>query len=175
MSEQLSGIETKIDKVVKDAPFQLPEKSRKAIVEYMPVISLIIGLLSLWAAYGLWNLARVADRFVDLGNNLSRLYGGATEPVSHLTVVVWVGIALLAVEGVIYLLAYPGLKAKSKTGWNYLFYGAIINLVHGIIMLFDSYNGGVGRLISTLISSAIGLYFLFQIRAYYLGKSSSTK
>lgn len=173
MSDQLTGLETKIDRVVKDAPFQLPEKTRKAIVEYMPWVALFIGVLSLWASYALWNLAKVADRYIDLGNNLSRMYGGSeATSTSHLSAVVWVGILLLAVEGAIYLFAYPKLKLKNKTGWNLLFYGALVNLAHGIIMLFDSYNGGVGRLISTLLSSAVGLYFLFQIRAYYLAKKS---
>ncbi len=167
MSEQLSGLENKIDNVVKDAPFQLPEKSRKSIVKYMPVISLVVGVLSLWAAYALWNAARVVDRLVDFSNSLSRAYGLSEPAASRLSLIVWVGIAFLAVEGVLYLLAYPKLKSESKAGWNLLFYGALLNLVHGVVLLFDGYYGGFGRLFGTLVSSAIGLYFLFQIRAYY--------
>lgn len=175
MSSTLSGIEAKIDQVVKDAPFQIPEKSRRSIANNMSWISLLIGVLSLWGAYALWNLAHVASRVIDFGNSLSQLYGTAAPvPKSHLTVFVWIGIILLAVEGVIYLMAYPGLKAKTKAGWNLLFYGALVNLAYGIIMLFDSYSGGVGRLIATLVSSAVGLYFLFQIRSYFIGKTTNS-
>lgn len=166
MSKQLNGLEAKLDKTVKDLPFQLPEKSRKAIVEYMPWITLFIGVLSLWAAYALWNLARVAERFIDLSNSLSKIYGGENIARGNLTLAVWLGVALLAIEGVLYLLAFPALKAKKKAGWNLLFYGALLNLVHGVVMLFNDY-GGVGRLFSTLLGSAVGLYFLFQIRSHY--------
>lgn len=172
MSDQLTGLETKIDKAVKDAPFQLPEKSRKAIADKMAIISLVIGVISLFAAYSLWNLARLTNGLVDVTNTLSQYYTGRTAVTSHLTAIVWVGIILLAVEGVLYLAAYPALKAKKKAGWNFLFYGSLVNLAHGIIMLFDSYTGGVGRLLGVLLSSAIGLYFLFQIRSYFVGGSA---
>lgn len=170
MSSVLNNVEQKINDVVKGLPFQLPEKSRKAIVQYMPVIMLIIGVLSLWAAYALWNSARLVDRLVDYSNALSSIYGDGTQAVSHLGITTWIGIASLAIMGVLYLVAYPKLKAQSKAGWNLLFYGALFNMVSGIVLIFDDYNGGVGALIKSLIGTAVGFYFLFQIRSYYTDK-----
>ena len=76
--------------------------------------------------------------------------------------------ALVAVQGVIYLLAYPGLKAHKKAGWNYLFYGALLNVVYAVATLFNDYQGG-SSFVGGLIGSAIGFYLLFQVRSAYTG------
>lgn len=170
MSSPLNNTEQKINDVVKGLPFQLPEKSRKAIVQYMPIITLILGILSLWAAYALWNSARLVDRLVDYSNALSSIYGGSSQAVSHLGVSTWIGILSLAVMGGLYIVAYPKLKSHSKAGWNLLFYGTLFNLFSGIVLIFDDYNGGVSSLIKSLFGTAVGLYFLFQIRSYYTDK-----
>ena len=81
----------------------------------------------------------------------------------------WVAFIVLLAEAAIYLLAFTGLKAVKKVGWNWLFIGSVVNVVYGIVVLFTDY-GGVGHLIGAVIGAAIGWYFLFQIRDRYLGK-----
>lgn len=57
------------------------------------------------------------------------------------------------------LASIPGLFARSKTGWNFMFYGvlwsAIINLL--------SFN-----IAGIIIGLLIGFYFLFQLRPFYM-------
>ena len=100
---------------------------------------------------------------MDYANNLSAAYGGTKIAVSHLTATVWLAIAVLAVEAVLYIAAFPGTKARKKVGWDLLYYALLINVVYGIVAAFTDY-GGFGRLVGSVIGSAFGFYFLFQIR-----------
>jgi len=88
--------------------------------------------------------------------------------VVHLNIFYWLSLIVVAAEGVILLLAYPGLKKHAKAGWDWLFYAAILNLVYGVFSAFNNY-GGAGSLVIQVIVSAIILYFLFQIRDQYTG------
>lgn len=165
---QQSKTEEKLNDIfVKNAPFQIPENGRKAIVRYLPWISLVLAVLVLLSVYFLWDWAHTTSKLINYANELSRVYGGtAAVSTSRLTTTVWIGIAVLAVEGILYLISYPGLKARKKQGWNMLFYLAILNVVYGVVITFTDY-GSIGNLIGTLIGSVIGLYVLFQIRGYY--------
>jgi len=164
----LNTLEKKLDEVlVKKSPVQLPENAKKTIVQYLPIINLVLGVLTLWATFALWRWARVADRAVDLVNDLSAIYGGnVAAPVSRLTFMVWVSLAVLAVQSLLYVAAYPGLKARSKSGWNLLFYAALVNGLHTILSLFTDYNAG-GGFIGGLVGTVVGLYLLFQVRSQY--------
>jgi hypothetical protein len=156
----------------KSAP-ALPNKAKNVLTEWAPWLALIGGLLSLWAAWALWNWAHTVNQFVDYANSLSALYGGSTVSASRLSAAVWLGIIVLAVEGVLYLLAFPGLRDHKKSGWNLLYWGALVNIAYGIVVMFTDY-GGVGSFIMSLIGSAIGFYLLFQIRGRYTGVAEAT-
>lgn len=170
----MGPLEEKLNKaLVKDAPFQLPENAKKTIVQYLPILNLILGLITLWAAYTLWHWAHLANSVIDYANSLSAVYGGGKiATTSRLSVTVWIGLIVLAVEAVLYIMAYPGLKAHKKAGWNLLFYAALVNAVYSVVVAFTNY-GGAGNIVSGLIGTVIGLYFLFQIRSYYMGTKKS--
>lgn len=173
--ESFKGLETKLNDVfVKDAPFQLPAKAKEWIVQYLPYINLVLGVVSLWAAYGLYRWATVADKFIDYTNSLSRAVGVPVETVERLTVGVWLGIIVLAIEGLLYVLAFAPTRDRKKSGWDLLFLALLVNVVYGVVMVFTDY-GGVTALLSTLLSTIVGLYFLFQIRPAYLHKTGTHK
>ncbi len=169
----LQSLETKLDEMlVKKAPYQLPENAKKMIVEYLPWINLVLGLLTLWAAWVLWHWTRVANDIINYTNSLSQSLGGKQVPIHHLTIVIWLGIFTLAVEGLLFVAAFPRTRDRKKSGWNLLFYAALVNILYGIVILFSDY-GSVERLIMTLITTGIGLYFLFQIRSFYTGRRAA--
>jgi len=155
------------DVFVKKAP-PLPEGGKKAIVQYLPWLSLLVGLLTLFFAWQLWHWAHVASALIDEANSLSQAFGGTATVTNRMSVGIWLGVLILVVEGVLYLMAFSNLQARKKAGWNLLFYALLINLVYGIVIVFTSY-GGIGNFLSYLIGSVIGLYFLFQIRSSYSG------
>ena len=150
----------------------LPSGGKKALVEWAPWLALIGGVLSLWAAWALWHWAHIANALVNYANSLSLAYGGTTVSTSRMTVGIWLGVIVLAVEGVMYLLAFPGLRDRKKQGWNMLYYALLINIVYGVVVMFTDY-GGVGNLFGSLLGSAVGLYLLFQVRSAYLGRAST--
>lgn len=169
----LADLEKKLDEVfVKKAP-ALPESGKKWIVEYLPWINVILGVLALWAVYTLWNWARWTNDWANYANSLSTMYGGsATISTSRWTVGVWLSLAVLAAQAVLYIVAFPALKARKKSGWDLLFYAALANVAYGLVLMFTDY-GGFGNFLSSLVGTVIGLYFLFQIRSLYLGKPAT--
>ena len=168
----LQTIETRLDEILgKKAPVQLPDNARRTLVEYLPWINLLLGVLTLWTAWVLWHWAHVANVLVDYVNSLNQAYGVAPVATRRLTAVVWLGIIVLLVEGLLFIAAFPGTRDRKKSGWDLLFYAALVNIAYGVVMLFSDY-GGVGRLLGTLLSSVVGLYFLFQIRSYYTGRKA---
>ncbi|HEX3569019.1 MAG TPA: hypothetical protein VHT70_05085 [Candidatus Saccharimonadales bacterium] len=156
----------------KKAP-QLSAKSRESLAKAMPVLTFVVGLLELWAAYALWHLAHIANHLIDLQNSLSNYYGSNfnyTPAVTHLGVFYYLSFALILVNAVVLIGASFGLRERSKArGWNLLYYVMLLNVVYGILRLFDGIGGGVGALIGSLIGSVIAAYFLFQIRGLYNG------
>jgi hypothetical protein len=171
--DALKQLETALSDVfVKKAP-ALPENTKKALVQYVPWVNLILGLLALWAAYNLWQWAHWVDRLVDYTNSLTALYGAPAPTVSRLSLAVWLSLAVLVVEAVIYIAAFSPLRARKKQGWNLLFYAMLVNVVYGLVVMFTDY-GGPGSFVGSVIGTVIGLYFLFQIRDQYNGKPVST-
>ena len=169
----MNQLEAKLDTIFeKNAP-KLPAGAKKVIVQYAPWVSLIVGLLSLWAAWALWGLAHTATAFIDYANQLSAAYGGSITTTVDMTLWVWLALAVLVVEAVLYLLAFPGLRDRKKAGWNYLYWGALLNVAYAVVSLFVSYSG-VGSFIGALIGSAIGLWLLFQVRSSYMGSKHAT-
>ena len=170
----LDSLEKSLDGVLgSKAPVKLPENGKKTIAEWLPWISLALGLLTLWAAYSLWHWADVADEAVEYVNSLSRAFGGTEVVADRFTAGIWLGLIVVAIEGVLYLAAFPALKARKKSGWNLVFYAALVNIVYAVVLLFTDY-GGAGNFILNLIGSVIGLWLLFQIRSVYTGSKATS-
>jgi hypothetical protein len=171
--KDVEGIEAKLtDVFVKNAP-ALPDGGKKFIVKVAPIASLIIGILTLLSVWSLWRWAHVATSYLNYARDLCEGYNvnGCSNiaDASRLDIWVWLSLIFLLVEGVLYLCAYPGLRDHKKQGWNYLFYGALVNVVYAVLTLFTDYDK-VGHFLGALVGSTIGFYLLFQVRSYYLGK-----
>lgn len=166
----LESLEDSLGEVFEKAP-AMPENGKKTLAEWLPWISLVAGVLSVWLAYSLYHIAHNVGRAVDLLNSLAAAYG--TKTVGHMGFTVWLAIGVLAASGVIYLLAFPGLRDRKKAGWNLMFLAALVNVGYGVVALFTDYDGG-SRFVGSLVSSAVAFYLLFQIRSLYKGVSAGT-
>ncbi|MGF7228957.1 MAG: hypothetical protein ACQR33_03120 [Candidatus Saccharibacteria bacterium] len=171
---KLSTLEKNLtDIFVAKAP-PLPAKAKQKIVEYLPFLTVIFGVLSAGAAWSLWHWAHIANDLINYANSMEQMYGNNTvAPVSRMSFMVWVGILVLVVEAFLYLSAYQPIKDRKKSGWDLLFYAALVNVAYAIVSLFTNYDG-FGSFIGTAITTIIGLYFLFQIRDSYLAKHATT-
>ena len=153
------------DFFVKQAP-ALPPNGKKALVQYLPWISLILGLISLYNVYALWNWAHLANSLVNYANSINAAYGQPQIATTRFSLGIWLGMIVLLIEALLYLAAFQATRDRKKSGWDLLFYALLINIAYGIVILFTNY-GGLVSLISVIIGSAIGLYLLFQIRSTY--------
>lgn len=169
----LKQLETTLDDLFgKKAP-PLPPNGKKALVQYLPWINLVLGLLTLYTVLMLWHWAHLANNLVNYANSLSAAYGGPTTATNHMGAGIWLGLLILAAEALLYIAAFPATRDRKKSGWNLMFYALLVNVVYGVVITFSSY-GGIGNLIGTLIGSSIGLYLLFQIRSSYLKAPGSS-
>jgi hypothetical protein len=118
----------------------LPRKVKTWVVRWLPWGSLIGGFLALLSIWTIWELQRV-----------------------------WIAVLILSLEVLLYLGAFPYLRLKKKRGWNYLFYAALVNVLYGCTLAFTPL-GGPSSIVGSMLSSALSLYLLYQIREYYDGK-----
>lgn len=158
------------DIFVKKAP-ALPQNAKKVIADMAPWITLVLGVLSLWSAYWLWQWAHTVNRLADYVNQWSAAFGAPVEPVNRMSFFVWLSLVAMIVQAAIYVIAFSPLKERKMAGWKWLFYATLMNIVVGVIGLFnESAYGGFSGLLGTLIGAAIGFYFLFQLKSEYQGK-----
>jgi hypothetical protein len=164
-------LEAKMDEMlVKNAPFQIPENGRKAIVEWAPWLALFGAILSLLASYGLWHAAHAVSSIANTYNDFARAYGVDTS-LNHFDYgpLFYLSFAVLIGQGLLMLYAYPGLKVRSKKrGWDILLLSVVANFVYNVVYAFTD-SGSMMNLIWAVIGAVIGLYFLAQIRSYYNG------
>jgi uncharacterized membrane protein HdeD (DUF308 family) len=160
----LGQLETSLDEVLnKKAPVSLPPEARKSIAGILWIIALIVGVLQLWAAITLWQWGHAVDRVSDA---LS-YYTGSVYVAPHLGVFYYLSLLAMGVVAVLALVAVPSLKAMKKSGWDFLFYGALIGAVLAVIRLFSSVGGGFDDFLGTAVGTVLGAWLLFQARDYF--------
>lgn len=159
----LDKAEDSLAKIFKDLP-QLPDSSKEGLAKVWPWLALIGGVLQLFAALALWRLADWADRVTDVANSLSVYYTGySVGPTGFEKSIIYLGVAVLLVDAVILLMAFPKLQKRLRSGWNLLFLASLLNVVYAVLQIF-TFQRGFGNFIFSLLGTAIGFYLLFQVR-----------
>lgn len=140
----------------------LPESTKKWLAEYAWVFAVlgvvfgaIAGLLLLTGAIFVSTV--VTPGYVD------SLYAVTPVSTSRIVLFAWIALAALAVNVYILYKAVPKLKVKSRSGWDLLFLSAVLWLAYDVFNWLQ-YTRDVGSFVWGIITTAIGLYILFQIR-----------
>lgn len=169
------NIEKKMDEYfVKKAPFQIPDNGRKTLVNWIPYLALIFGIISVLAAIALWNAGHDANSAIRTANEIGAAYGIETR-TPELGLAYYISLFAILTEAALLLIAYPGLKVRSKSkGWNLLLYGVGASLAYGILVAF-TIHGSTVDFISSLIGAVISLYILAQIKGHYSDKKTEAK
>ena len=157
----LAPLEMALDGVFgKKAAYQLPTDIKQLLVKFAPWLSLVAGILGVLSAVNMWRAAHYVNR-------TSEAFGVSEYVLpSQLSVMFWISLAMTILFSVLALLAFPGLKAEKKVGWNFMFYSMLANVLYGVVSLFYG-GGGLSSFIFALIMSAVGFYILFQVRDQY--------
>jgi len=136
--------------LVKKAPFQLPTNIKEILVKFAPWVTLILVVLALPAIFAVVGLGAFAGVLTGImGPFATAQYAQG----------ITLSIIILIITVLLQILAIPGLFAKSIKGWRMLFYASIVGLVGSVLNPLS--------IVSALVGTIIGLYFLFQIRSYY--------
>lgn len=136
--------------LVKKAPFQLPVGVKEALVKFAPwitIVVLVITLPAVLAVIGLGGLAGV----------VTGMFGPFATAAYAQGLTLSIGVLIVSI--VLEALAVPGLFKRSIKGWRLVFYATLVSLISVILNPFS--------IISGLLSTLIGLYFLFQVKSYY--------
>ncbi|MFA6532465.1 MAG: chromate transporter [Patescibacteria group bacterium] len=136
--------------LVEKAPFQLPKNVKEIIVKFSPylaILGVVMGIPGVLALLGAGTI------LAPLGLVGGMMTGRPFLGFGYIISVVFLGV-MIVLEG----LAIPGLFSRSKKGWTFIYWSALVGVVQNII----SFNIG-GLVIGGLIS----MYFLFQVKEYY--------
>lgn len=138
----------------------LPEGSRKWIATNIWWITLVGVILGGIGIFGI-----VAATFF-AGAALS-LYGGAVGAAigGIVLIAVLVFVAFMAVTVVLSAMAIAPLKAMQRKGWTLLFVVALVQVAEHLVSFLFNWN--LFGLIWSLFFTAVGGYFLFEIRDFY--------
>jgi hypothetical protein len=129
--------------LVEKAP-ALPSGWKEVLVKIIPWIILVVIIFTLPAvlfAFGLGTLLAPFGFLAGVGAGFVYL----------------ISMALAAVVLILEALALSGLFNRTRKGWTFAYYAALVGGVSNILSL------SIGGLVGTLI----GLYILFQIREHY--------
>lgn len=144
--EAMHGLEGTLAPFFAQMP-HLPAGGREFIVSISPWIALVFGILGVISLLGLSGI----------GVLMSLVTFGLALPILIHILIGLLSAALL-------LMSFTGLKARTKRGWNLLFYSLIVSVIGSIVGLFV---GGMSSIVGMAVGVFIGLYLLFEIRSYY--------
>lgn len=136
----------------------LPEGGRKFIVSIAPYLALIFGVLGI---VGLFVGGVIASMLGMLSGVFALVY--------FVQMVIPFVLSLASI--ILLLMAYPGLRDRTKVGWNYVFYGQVLSVLGSVIALaFDhGISSELGAILGTIVGTIIGFWILFEIRPHYMG------
>lgn len=77
-------------------------------------------------------------------------------------------IVFMVTIGVLYLAAFPALKAKSYDGWLAIFAGNLISAIY-MFVPYVLFPQAAGNLVWSIISTALGFYVWFDVRPMFKG------
>lgn len=166
----MQGLEKMLDDAFKKLP-ALPQEARSGLVTALPWLALAGGILSLLAAWYLYQAIAALDQLV---NGVYSSFG-YTNPMAGLTGMAWVSIAILVAQAVVSFIAFPSLRTKKKIGWDMMLWFSLATALYGIVSnLFSGYLN-IGGLVFSLLGSAVGIYLLFQVRSAFVGSAAAAK
>lgn len=160
-------LEENLHQLFADKAPPLPRKAKQLLVQYAPWLALLGGVLSMWAVWNMWHWAHIANTYINYANQIDSVYGGGNLDSTRLGFGIWLSMIVLAVQAVLLLLAFPGLRDRQKSGWNLVYYSLWVSVAFSIIVAFTSY-ASFGTLLWSLIGAALGFYLLFQVRSRYV-------
>lgn len=160
--EALNKLENMVAKWLKPLP-HLPIAGQKWIATNVWWIELV-GVILL----GFSGIAIVSTLMLALG--LTATFWGVAAYSGFAAVSSGISLLFLVASVIVMAIAISPLKALKKKGWNFLFLALLINAASVVISAITSFNAitFITSILSGAIGIAVGAYFLFEIRSYFV-------
>jgi hypothetical protein len=165
MQEHQEKVEKKMEEMTKSLP-KMADGTKTSVVNALPVASAVLGVIGLYLSWKLWDDGRDVSKASNSLGEFAKAFGVDNSiPSTGLTY--WVAMVSIALASVLALVAFQGLKAKSKAkGWNLLFYAALLNAVFGVFVMLSEFREA-GTMVLSVGVSLVALYALFQVKPHY--------
>lgn len=144
----LTQVEGTLDEYFGRKAPQLPENIKEIIVKIAPYLTIVGIIFSVPAVLLLLGLTGVATLIAPMGGVPSV----AAVPTMWLS-----GLLLLPVI-ILEAMAIPGLFARTRAGWQYVYWAQLVSIVSSLLSL---------NFFGAIIGGAIGFYLLFQVKSHY--------
>ncbi len=157
--ETINKLETTVATWYKDLP-HLPRTFTQWLatnVWWLALVGVILGSLSV---LGLFSATLIAAGLLAA---VGGVYGAAVGGFALIAVLFY--LALAVVNLILTALAISPLKAGAKKGWSLLFLVSLINAAALVLSFLSNYN--LLGLLWGLVMTAVGVYFLFEIRSHF--------
>jgi len=164
--ESLRNLEVMAASWYKNMP-HLPKEGQKWLAEnawWLALLGLILGSFGILSV--LLGVLLAGTLLAGVGGPIGAAIGGIA------FFAVFVSLAFAIVDMVLTAMAIGPLKARQKRGWSLLFLMALINVLSLAVSFLFQLN--LFSLVWGLLFAAIGGYFLFEVRDYFVG-SKTTK
>ncbi len=132
--------------LVKKAP-ALPKNIKEILVKLAPWGAIIGVVLSIPAILAFFGLSAMMSGLPYGAYGMMRAGGGFS-----------LAALFLVATAVLEALAIPGLMKRKMAGWNFLYWGVLVNAGYSLL----SYD-----IVGLIVSALISLYLLFQVKGYY--------
>ncbi len=144
----LNQLTKALDENYKKLPV-LPKGVNEFIVSVAPWLALVFGVLAIVTGLGAFGLLTALSPVAMYAGAGGYAFTGLLAAV------------VLLLQGVVELLAFPGLKARKVKGWNLMFYSLLLSVLSSVVAL------SVGSVVGAVVGFLIGYYFLYQVKSYY--------
>jgi len=138
LEKMLSGLFAKLP--------NLPVNIKQVIVKVAPYLAVIGIIFSIPAVLAIIGLGAIGGSMM-VSSGVWGYAGSGTLAV----VFTLVSVVLLA-------LSIKGLFAKTASGWQYMYYNALVSAVYSLLRV---------DIVGFIIGTGVSLYLLFQVRSYY--------
>lgn len=148
--ESMNALEGYLAPLFANLP-HIPQGGRDFIVNVAPWLALVFGVIGVWG--GIKMLGFGGGEYADL----MRIAG-------YSSTAFMVGAIFNIASSALLLAGFTGLRAKTRNGWNMVFYSMVVSVAGGVVSVA---LGMMYGLIGLLIGAFIGFYLLFEIRNSY--------
>ena len=165
--ETIERLEVTIAKWYENMP-HLPKNGQKWLASNAWWLVLIGVILSTLGIMGFLMLVLLSSALL---TGVAGVAGAAIGGIALLASLVYFVFSII--EIILSIMAISPLKALRKKGWTLLFTAMLVNVLAFVIGFIFSFN--VFSLLRELVAVGIGMYFLFEVRDYFVLARHTTK